>query len=325
MEDLISVIIPVYKVEECLDRCVESVLKQTYSNLEIILVDDGSPDKCGEMCERYKEEDKRIKVIHKSNGGLSDARNVGIENATGKYLSFIDSDDVVTKDYIEYMYHMIVKTNSNLAISGVQIIWKDTEMKETSNTKMQVLNPKETFENLLFAQGIDVCACAKLYKTYLFEEIRFPRGKVYEDTAIMYQLIEKAQKIVYGDKSNYYYIARTGSISKQLGFNKNEQDYIEHTNEMLQYIQNKYPELETAVHRFDIYAKFRILRMLIFTKPRNKQMEKEYVAGIKKYQKEVFKCKKTPKRDKIAIVLLNFGLPIFKITWTIYCKKTGRI
>ena len=137
--------------------------------------------------------------------------------------------------------------------------------------------------------------------------------------------LEKAEKIVYGDKKNYYYIARAGSISKQTGFNKNEEDYIKHTSEMLNYIESNYPKLTTAVHRFDIYAKFRILRMLMVTKPRNKQMEKEYILGIKKYQKDVLKCQETPKRDKMAIILLNLGLPIFKITWTIYCKFTNRI
>lgn len=325
MQDLISVIIPIYKVEGYLERCVESIQKQTYQNLEIILVDDGSPDNCGKMCDEYAKKDTRIKVIHKENGGLSDARNAGIEVASGTYIVFVDSDDFVSNDYVEYMYKILVENDAKLAISGIMNVWKDISITEGIHTKVQVLTPKETFENLLFAKGIEISAYGKLYHRSLWKENRFPKGKVYEDTAIMYKIIEEAQKIVYGDKKCYYYIARVGSISKQQGFNKNEEDYIIHTEQMLKFIEEKYPELQTAIHRFDIYAKFRILRMLIYTEPRNKQMEKEYIANIKKYQKEVFFCKQTPKRDKIAIILLSFGLPIFKLTWNLYCKHTGRI
>lgn len=325
MKDLISVIIPVYKVEEYLDRCVESIQKQTYQNLEIILVDDGSPDNCGKMCDEYEKKDPRIKVIHKENGGLSDARNAGIEIATGEYIAFVDSDDFVSNDYIEYMYQMLIENNAKLAISGIMNVWKDTLITEGVHTNTQVLTPKETFENLLFAKGIEVSAYGKLYHKSLWKENRFPKGKVYEDTAIMYKIIEEAKQIVYGDKKCYYYIARVGSISKQPGFNKNEEDYIAHTEQMLRFIEEKYPELQIAIHRFDVYAKFRILRMLIYTKPRNKNMEKEYVANIKKYRKQVFFCNQTPKRDKIAIILLSLGLPIFKLTWNLYCKHTGRI
>ena len=326
MNDLISVIIPVYKVEDYLAKCIESVQNQTYKNLEIILVDDGSPDMCGAICDEYAKNDSRIKVIHKENGGLSDARNAGIEIAKGKYINFVDSDDLVSKDYIEYLYNMLIETNSNLAISGVKAILKNTKIEEKPGTiKNVVLNPEQTFEKLLYAEVISICAYAKLYKRELFDDIRFPKERVYEDTAIMYKIIEKAQKIVYGDKCCYYYISRAGSISKHIEFNNSEKDYIEFTNRMLGYILNKYPNLEPAVRRFDLYAKFRILRMLVYTTPRNKKMEKEYISAIKKYQKGVFKDKRAHKRDKLAIIALNFGLPVYRYTWATYCKITGRI
>ncbi len=165
----------------------------------------------------------------------------------------------------------------------------------------------------------------KLYEKTLFEDIEFPKGKVYEDTAIMYQLFEKAKKLGFGNKKCYYYVARGDSISKSRGFTKKEEDYINNTNQMLEYIKNKYPELEKAVKRFYVYANFRILRMLIYTKPKNKKMEKKVSGEIKKYKKEVFKDKKTPRRDKIAIITLNLGLPVFKIIWNLYCIITGRI
>jgi len=324
MQELISVIVPVYKVEEYLKKCVESIQKQTYENLEILLIDDGSPDNSGKICDEYAKKDKRIKVIHKENGGLSDARNAGIDVATGEYITFVDSDDFISDDYIEYMYKMIIEAKVKLAICGVKQIWKNTQIEE-EHKNTEILTSKGVFENILLDKGIEISAYAKLYHRDLWKEYRFPKGKVYEDTGIIYKIIEQAKDIVYGDKKCYYYVARHGSISKQAGFNKNEEDYIVHTNEMLKFIKEKYPELENAINRFTVYAKFRILRMLVFTKPRKREMEKEYIAQIKKYQKEVFKDKRTPRRDKIAIILLNLGLPVFKITWNIYCKLTGRI
>ena len=328
MQDLISVIIPIYKVEKYLKKCIDSVINQTYKNLEIILVNDGSPDKCKEICEEYEKNDNRIVIINKENGGLSDARNAGIDIAKGKYISFIDSDDYVSDDYIEYMYNLITEHSAKMSICRVREVWTNTKIEEIKNDEditSQLMNSKETFYSLLFDKGVEVCAYAKLYAKELFDDIRFPKGKVYEDTAIMYKIIKKARKIVYGSKRCYYYVARKGSISKHPEFNKNENDYIEHTFQMLDFLEKRYPDLKSAIHRFDVYARFRILKMLIFTKPRNRKMEKEYIKEIKKNQKEIFFHKDTPKKDKVAIILLNMGLPVFKLSWRLYRKCTGRI
>lgn len=326
MEELISIIIPVYNVEKYLKKCLDSVLEQTYKNLEIILVDDGSTDNSKTICDEYEKKDKRIKLIHKENGGLSDARNAGINIAKGEYITFVDSDDYISKDYVEYMYKMIKENNVKLSICGIKAVWKNTKLNnEEIHTKYMKLTAKETFGNLLFSEEIEISAYAKLYHKDLFKEIRFPKGKVYEDTAIIYKIIDLAKNVAYGDKKCYYYITRIGSISKQKVFNKNEEDYIKHTQEMLKYVLTNYPELEIAVYRFDIYSKFRILRMLMFLKPRDKKREKMLIQQIKKNQKEVYKNQRTPRRDKLAIILINLGMPIFKLNWKIYCKCTGRI
>ena len=287
MEDLITIVIPIYKVQEYLEKCLNSVICQTYTNLEIILVDDGSPDNCGQICDDYAKKDSRIKVIHKENGGLSDARNAGIKNATGKYITFVDSDDYITEDYVEYLYNLIKKNDSKLSICGIKTVWKNDKKCENEKERIECLNSQEVFERMLFAKGIEVAAYGKLYLTELWKEYEFPVGKVYEDTAVIYKLIEKAQKITYGTKNCYYYVARVGSISKQQQFNKNEEDYIKHTKEMLDFIKERYPELEKAVQRFYVYSKFRILRILIFTEPRNKKMEEDVISEIKKNQRDV--------------------------------------
>lgn len=326
-EDLISIVIPVYKVEKYLEKCIESIINQTYKNLEIIIVDDGSPDNCPQMCDEFAKSDKRIKVIHKENGGLSDARNAGIDIATGKYITFVDSDDYITNDYVEYMYNLIKKHNTKIATCETQVVHieSDEENQEQFIENIEVLTARDLFYKILFAQKSDVSAYSKLYETALFRDIRYPKGVVYEDTATTYKLIEKCDKIATGNKKCYFYFSRPNSISKMCGFNKNEIDYIKNTDEMLKYLQNKYPDLEQAINRFDLYANFRILRLLLFTTPRDKKKEQEVFKKIKSKRMEVLKYKDTPKRDKIAIILSFFGLSIFKFSWYIYSKKTNRI
>ena len=149
MKDLISVIIPVYNVEKYINRCVDSVIHQSYTNLEIILVDDGSPDNCPTICDNYSKQDSRIKVIHKKNGGLSDARNVGIEHSKGKYITFIDSDDYISNDYVEILYKLITKYNSKIAVADNYIFYEDGNIYDNSTGIKQCVSQSEFFEKML--------------------------------------------------------------------------------------------------------------------------------------------------------------------------------
>lgn len=325
MKDLISVIIPVYKVEEYLGRCVNSILEQLYNNLEIILVDDGSPDNCGRICDEYAKKDDRVKVIHKKNGGLSDARNVGINEATGKYLVFVDSDDYVTNDYISYLYNIMKGSDSDIGICKVKVV-NDGNEKSVNNKKSDIkkYTVKEAFENLLYDEGIEVAAYGKIYPRNYFSDIEFPVGQKYEDVAIIYKLFEKANLIAYGDKECYYYFRRLGSIS-QSGFNSGEIDYIQNTEKMLNHVEKKYTDLEMAVKRFRLYSKFRILRILLFSKRKDEKLQQETVRYIRNNYKEVLRNRRSPIRDKFAIITLLLGVPVFKMVWYLYSKATGRI
>ncbi len=329
MNDLISVIVPVYNVEKYLERCLDSIINQTYKNIEIICVNDGSQDNSQKILNKYFEKDKRIKIIQKSNGGLSDARNYGIDKAIGKYITFIDSDDLITEDYIEYLYNLIKKYKTKISICDRAVVWKNLDkVKEDikkENSIEEKLNTEQTFRNMLLEQGIDVCAYAKLYDMDLWKDIRYPVGKVYEDTATTYKIIDKTDYIAYGNKKCYFYIARADSISKHKTFDNREYDYINFTNEMLNCLNNKYPNLNLPIKRFYLYSKFRIYRMIMYCKPRKKEMEEEYISEIKKYKSEVLKYAETPKRDKMAIILISVNKYLFKIMWSFYCKITGRI
>lgn len=213
MKDIVSIIVPVYKVEDYLPRCVDSILKQTYDNIELILVDDGSPDRCGDICDQYKIKDSRVKVLHKDNGGLSDARNAGTELAKGKYITFIDSDDWVAEDYIERLYDLLVKKGADISVCN--FIRTETEVMDLSNIQdiiYEFTNIK-ALENLCgeFYEQLTV-SWGKLYKAELFKEIRFPVGKIHEDEFTTYKLLYKANKIVLTSKPLLYYWQRPDSI-----------------------------------------------------------------------------------------------------------------
>ena len=190
MKDLISVIIPVYKVEEYINRCIDSVINQTYKNLEIILVDDGSPDGCPKICDEYAKKDSRIRVIHKQNGGLSDARNVGIDNANGKYITFIDSDDWIPIDSINILYKNLINTKSEISSGCLLEVFSDNR-KNYSNNDYEVYSKIEGLKNLFLLHDISNSASGKIYDISLFDNIRYPVGKLYEDLGTTYKLFAK--------------------------------------------------------------------------------------------------------------------------------------
>lgn len=232
MQELVSVILPVYNVEKYIYKCINSVINQTYKNLEIILVDDGSPDNCSKICDDYAKIDNRIKVIHKENGGLSDARNFGIKSATGKYIAFIDPDDYVSDYYIEVLYQNIIKNNADISIcSFVEVTENESNDLNLNNSDENVVytfSRMEVFENLYVSEWAlrTVVAWNKLYKRELWNNLLYPKGKIHEDEFVICELIEKSSKIVYTDKVLYYYVQHKGSITGN-GYNEKTFDKFE--------------------------------------------------------------------------------------------------
>ena len=198
MENKVSVIIPVYKVEKYLEKCIDSVINQSYSNLEIILVDDGSPDNCGKICDKYAKKDNRIRVIHKTNGGLSDARNNGIKIATGNYIAFIDSDDYVTEDYIEYLLKLIIDNNSDISIVMPYEVDENYIVKKIfKREKIYNYNSNDALKTMLYQKKFETSAWGKLFKKNVVNGIYFPTGKIYEDIGTIYKYILRAKKITF--------------------------------------------------------------------------------------------------------------------------------
>lgn len=213
--NVVSVIIPVYKVEKFLTRCVESVLSQTYANLEVILVDDGSPDKCGEMCEMFASRDNRIKVIHKLNGGLSSARNAGLNIASGDYITFVDSDDCIHFRMIEWMVRQLEQSNSDFVSSGLlRFQSKVPEEAQVSDIRFSELK-RESFIEHLYPDNfgrISVTACGKLYRKRIFSKLRFPEGVIHEDLHLYLQILQMCNVISVADHELYYYYYNSESI-----------------------------------------------------------------------------------------------------------------
>ncbi len=222
MKDLISVIVPVYNVQNYILKCVDSIINQSYKNLEIILVDDGSTDESGKICDELALKDSRIKVIHKENGGLSDARNAGIEVSQGTYLGFIDSDDYIDNDMYMVLMSNLKNTNADISTCGRIIVTEGNESVSFKENEIICLNTFDAVKDLFVANNyVFHAAWDKLYKRELFSEIRFPVGRLFEDAAIMYRIFENAKKIVSTKKQLYYYIQRQGSISN-CSYNKNK-------------------------------------------------------------------------------------------------------
>ncbi len=217
MEELVSVIIPVYKVEDYLDRCVQSVVNQTYKNIEIILVDDGSPDNCPAMCDEWAEKDSRIKVIHKKNGGLSDARNYGLDAADGEYISFVDSDDYVADHMIQKLYDTMQTDKSDLAMTNY-LCFDDNGSNFNYENKLPIqngiINKEEAFKTLFGDYHWHyVIACSKLYKRFLFDGFRFPYGKLHEDLHTTHLIFDKCSLISLVHEPLYYYYQNNSSIT----------------------------------------------------------------------------------------------------------------
>lgn len=210
--DLISIIIPVYKVEKYLEKCIESVLKQTYTNLQIILVDDGSPDNCGKICDEYAKKDSRIEVIHKVNGGLSYARNVGISKAKGRYIGFVDSDDYIKEDMYEILLNLIKEYDADVSICNLYDVIDGKEYIRNKENGIQEYSRLDILKEVLLDKNIQNYAWNKLYKKELFDEIKYPIGKKYEDIGTTFYVFEKCNKIVVTSEPEYYYLKRSDSL-----------------------------------------------------------------------------------------------------------------
>lgn len=241
---MISVIIPVYNVAQYLSQCVESLFSQSFKELEIILVDDGSTDDCSDLCDEYERKDVRIKVIHKKNGGLSDARNAGMRIAKGEWIYFVDSDDWVAQDAIQKLYQFAVENHCDVVQGGLYYAYHDYLLCRKASKKEQkrtLLKRHDAMRELIINDRVKNFAWGKLYKADLIKDLFFPVGKYFEDSFWQHLVLDRVERYGIVDEPLYYYRQRKDSIS---GISSNRlNDLLGGNRERLNFIREKYPEL----------------------------------------------------------------------------------
>ena len=312
----VSVIVPVYNVEKYLNKCVDSIINQTYKNLEIILVDDGSKDSSGEICDQYAAQDKRIRVIHKKNGGASDARNLGLENATGEYIGFIDSDDWIEVDMYEKMIQFAHTYETDIVCCGRYNVYGDIKKTGLCPKVDAIISDTEMFERLFDAKECDVSSCDKIYRKSILSDVRYPVGETNEDAAVIYSIVSNAKKIGLLSQPLYNYNHREGSVTTSR-INEKRFVIIKNAKNLVDRIKLNYPSLGTKAEVY--YAKKMIEAAVIINKAERSDRIKYkgiYSEALNEVRKRFWQLSYT---DRIKYLLLY--MRIYRYVYVVLRKK----
>lgn len=284
MLELISLVVPIYNVEHYLSSCIESIVRQSYKNLQILLIDDGSTDSCPSICEEWVAKDSRIEVVHKANGGLSDARNAGIERAKGKYIAFVDSDDMISSDMVEYLYRLLITHNADISVCQRARINEDGNLLDDANPLFHdyaVRGNDACMHDYFSAGRIDAVAWGKLYRRELFREVRYPVGKYHEDVFTTYRLMAQASVVAVGGERKYFYRVRKASITQSV-FSPKHLDAVKAKLQQAEFLAEHYPrELSYALSGIVYAANQCIWRMGIsgcFSREYRRYLQAQYRA-----------------------------------------------
>ena len=305
---MVSIIIPVYNVQDYLARCVDSVLTQTYTDLEIILVDDGSIDISGDICDEYALHDARVRVIHKENGGLSDARNAGLDVARGNYVAFIDADDYVHPSFVELLLKTINETGAQIAVSTWQEL-KDGDKPRKVKTKRPrctILTQEEAISSVFYQKKLNHSACSRIFETQLFNNLRFPEGMLYEDLAIIYPLLCKVEKVALINTPMYYYMHRQGSIITTMSLRRTH--VLDHIERIEEQVTDEAPQYLPAVRSRHLSACFNMLRLMPVDDPKWQATKERCWDYIKNMRFLCIKDSKVRLKNKIACLLSYLGV-----------------
>lgn len=308
MSELISIIVPIFNSSKQLRRCIDSILSQTYTDIELILVDDGSTDESGEICDEYAKIDKRIRVIHKENGGQSSARNIGIQEAQGSYLSFIDSDDMVSIDFLYYLYKNIIDYNAEMSICTIKHVNDGDKFVFQKSNKIRLLDSQQAISEMFYQYSWLESPCNKLYKKQLFEGCKFNESIIFEDSLLMPSLFEKCTRIVYGYAQKYAYIHRKNSTTTAK-YSYKQLDILKITETH----SNKYQktQLQSAALAYQMSANIRVYLNAPETSEYRNDIER-CKSFISKNRRKVLSDKHVRTKTKIALHLFVLGRSLFK-------------
>ncbi len=316
---LFSIIVPVYNVEQYLDECIKSLICQTYNHIEIILVDDGSTDSSGVMCDIYKEKDSRICVIHKENKGLSSARNAALEIAHGDYILYVDSDDYIARNFLDIIakqlcikeYDMLVAQTVNFRDGETpsEIIYKKPQN--------QCFTSEEALEAVYYQHPFDTNGCAKVMRKEIAKSHPFVEGILYEDFKNIYGFISECKEILYMSEPKYFYRQRVNSIMNS-SFDYRKLVLIDIAKENLDFVEKSYPNVTNAAIRRYVYSNFHILGRTIQIDEMIEK-SKELRENILLYKGKILINTKVCLKEKISVCILCLGLKPYKIFWNLYC------
>lgn len=312
MSKKISIIVPIYNVEQYLDKCIESLVNQTYKNLEIILVDDGSEDNSGHMADLWERKDNRIKVIHKKNGGLSDARNAGLRIVIGDYISFIDSDDYIDRDMYRCLMNDLINNNADIAVCNIKHVYENSNKEIIKyHRKNCVLSSLEAMEEYIHNGIVQAVVWNKLYKRELIGELQFEVNKTNEDEFFSYKVISKAKKITYNQDIFYNYLQRKSSIMGNYSLKR--LDALDATYERLNFIKINYPTLYIEEKKNFLFLCIYHYQMILNNKEvdKHKVGRKKIISYLKKIKFNIYELKSYRMKDITRIILSKISLDIF--------------
>ena len=322
----ISIVVPIYNTDQYLHRCIDSILNQTFKDFEVILVDDGSTDNSGKICDEYEIKDSRVRVIHQENQGVAEAQNTGVENSVGEFVGIVNSDDFIEDDMYRILYENALKFSADISICKHNQVSGEAreDYKVTNNTI--VFNNEEAFECLFTNKYFASHSWDKLCKRKLFEGVRFPSGKIYEDMFTTYRLFEKADCVVYTDYIGYNYFQREDSILHS-DFTDSDLDYIDSYDKIFDVAREKYPNSIDTIKSAYVVANMAILSLAYQSGYKDPKITSEIQQNVRHNVKHVYDKSQVPFRTKAGatIVSLNRDLYYMLIKLKQRLKGTSRV
>lgn len=308
----VSVVVPVYNVEKHLDRCVASIVGQTLTDIEIILVDDGSKDSSGAMCDAWAQRDSRIRVIHKPNGGLSDARNTGAAAARAEFVGFVDSDDYIAPEMYERLYADVIEDASDIAIGGVLSVYADHEVAAGGGERFS-LTGREAVGQLLSGEKLRIWVPIKLYRKSLLEAVPFPLGRTYEDAFVAADIFVRADRVSVDLQPFYCYVHHEGTITTQ-PFSAKSMDIVDAYEHAYETVAAFCPEHEEAARFRLFWSRFTVLdKMLLDETGRTFEQQGEVVAYLRSHWTEVLKNPYVGRGRKISMLALKVSVSLYRM------------
>lgn len=305
---LISVIVPAYNVEKFIGKCIDSILRQSFKDFEVLLIDDGTKDSTPEICDACAKKDSRIKVYHKENGGLSDARNYGIDRMQGKYVTFIDSDDYVDSGYFEYLYGLITQEEDiQIAICGKKSVREDENASPDPETFHEIITGERAVQKMLCGHGSGHSAWGKLYSANLWKTVRYPKGKIYEDYATTYRVMALVDKAAWGNAAMYFYVQHIESIMHQK-CSRRSLSLVDIADEETEFIVKKWPALKQEALARKVTSELKCLQNILNAK--NEEFDdykQKIVEDVRRHKGELLASKKVALKTKIKIIALLLG------------------